>query len=441
MRDAMTLTPQDFTPKLALPFLLPGQAQKHVTLNESLRAIDALLMGAVEASDIAQPPADPESGQAWILPENPAGVWADHAYELAVWQDGAWAFYPPQDGWRVWSKAGGALLVYETGVWRAIEAGATERVEQLGIGADPDAANTFAAKLNGALFTADETSGGGTGDLRISLNKEAPGNLLSLLFQTGYEGRAEIGLTDSDALAVRVSDDGTVWSDALIVDHATGHIGIGQAADDGDTLSVRDRLTVSGDDGYFTLKGSGTVDMARNTGGPIYLRTRSPGSNLSFGATDSGGSLTNGAVVIRADQQDVLFKFSPAPASSGDIDLGSGSRAFRDLYLTNAPTIASDVRGKHEVEPFRQGLELINLLMPVTYMRDDGEPYHVGLIAQQVKLALQRSGLEGSAIWRLADEDDADSLQSVSYTELIPALIDAVQELTMRIEDLERVAA
>ena len=32
----------DFTPNLELPYLLSNQAQKHVTLNESLRALDGL---------------------------------------------------------------------------------------------------------------------------------------------------------------------------------------------------------------------------------------------------------------------------------------------------------------------------------------------------------------------------------------------------------------
>lgn len=32
----------DFTPSLSLPFLLPAQAQKHVTVNESLAASDGV---------------------------------------------------------------------------------------------------------------------------------------------------------------------------------------------------------------------------------------------------------------------------------------------------------------------------------------------------------------------------------------------------------------
>ena len=37
------MSASDFTHHLGLPYLLSNQAQKHVTLNESLRALDGLL--------------------------------------------------------------------------------------------------------------------------------------------------------------------------------------------------------------------------------------------------------------------------------------------------------------------------------------------------------------------------------------------------------------
>ena len=38
----------DNSPRLDLPFILPSQAQKHVTHNEALRLLDALVQLAVE---------------------------------------------------------------------------------------------------------------------------------------------------------------------------------------------------------------------------------------------------------------------------------------------------------------------------------------------------------------------------------------------------------
>lgn len=123
-----------------------------------------------------------------------------HDDEIAAWQDGAWAFIAPVTGWRVY-VADEALLC----VWS-------------------DAANPFAAKLNKALWSAKAVGEGGDGDLRYTLNKEAPGNVISLLMQSGWSGRAEIGLTGDDDLRVKVSADGASWTEALAIDRTDGRV-------------------------------------------------------------------------------------------------------------------------------------------------------------------------------------------------------------------------
>jgi hypothetical protein len=46
--------------------------------------------------------------------------------------------------------------------------------------------------------------------------------VLSLLLQSGYGGRAEIGLIGDDDLGLKVSGDGSTWRQALRIDRATG---------------------------------------------------------------------------------------------------------------------------------------------------------------------------------------------------------------------------
>ena len=53
-------------------------------------------------------------------------------------------------------------------------------------------------------------------------------HVLSLLMQSGWSGRAEIGLVGSDDLGFRVSADGSVWKDALIADRASGAVSFPQ---------------------------------------------------------------------------------------------------------------------------------------------------------------------------------------------------------------------
>lgn len=65
------------TTRLALPYLAAGQAQKHVTVNESLRRLDALVqLSAVSATTTAQP-ASPSDGDIYLLPTGKTGAtWA-----------------------------------------------------------------------------------------------------------------------------------------------------------------------------------------------------------------------------------------------------------------------------------------------------------------------------------------------------------------------------
>ena len=128
------------TPKLGLPYLAANQAQKHVTVNESLRLLDALIQIAVETAAVATPPATPAEGQSWIVAASPSGAWAGQGGKLAAWQDGAWVFHPPRDGWIVWDRATAQILVWRAGLaaWAPLTAGAlTDATFVLQDDADP----------------------------------------------------------------------------------------------------------------------------------------------------------------------------------------------------------------------------------------------------------------------------------------------------------------
>ena len=109
------------SPSLKLPYLAAEQAQKHVTVNESLRMLDALVQASVRNSDAIAPPANPSEGERYLLGSSPQGAWAEQGGALAAWQDGAWAFFAPQPGWRIWDEKESALLVYDGARWRRLE--------------------------------------------------------------------------------------------------------------------------------------------------------------------------------------------------------------------------------------------------------------------------------------------------------------------------------
>ena len=96
----------EYSARLSLPFLLPGQAQKEAFHNEALSLVDALLHAAVEGIAAAPPPT-PSEGECWIVGSGATGAWSEQADWLAQWIAGGWRFLPPIPGMSVWDKAAG----------------------------------------------------------------------------------------------------------------------------------------------------------------------------------------------------------------------------------------------------------------------------------------------------------------------------------------------
>jgi hypothetical protein len=130
------------------------------------------------------------------------------------------------------------LIAFDGGAWVPL----LQDVALLGLGTLADAVNPFSAKLNGALWTARYDSEGGDGNLRYTLNKEESADTLSMLFQTDWSGRAEIGLIGDDNVRLKVFPDGSAWIDAVVVDRATGRIGLGMRQNLCSTLHFREVL-------------------------------------------------------------------------------------------------------------------------------------------------------------------------------------------------------
>lgn len=109
------------SPHLGMTYLEAAQAQKHVTVNEALRRLDGIVQLSVLDRDLTEPPGSPAPGDGdrYLVADSASGDWAGKDGRIAAWQDGAWAYFVPQEGWICWVADEAALLIYADGEWGA----------------------------------------------------------------------------------------------------------------------------------------------------------------------------------------------------------------------------------------------------------------------------------------------------------------------------------
>ena len=116
------------------------------------------------------------------------------------------------------------------------------------------------------------------------INRRSTDNTASLVFQTGFSGRAEIGLLGGKNLKVKVSSDGQDFSDALQVNVASGNIGVGR--------SPATKLDVDGPIRCKSYKVAETPIAAEIGAGAVdfLCRTRREARQLLFPTAPNGGA-------------------------------------------------------------------------------------------------------------------------------------------------------
>ena len=208
------------TTRLSLPYIAPQQAQKQVTCNEAMAALDQLVQPAVKSRSVAVPPASPAEGDSYIVAPSATGAWAGKDNRFAAWLSGAWSFRVPGSGWLAYVEDSTELAVYQAGAWVPFVTNGGAAVAKFGINTTADLTSRLAVASAASLFT---HAGAGH---RMSLNKASAADTVSLLLADNFSGRAEIGLTGDDALHVKVSPNGSSWIEALTIAQASGLISL-----------------------------------------------------------------------------------------------------------------------------------------------------------------------------------------------------------------------
>jgi Protein of unknown function (DUF2793) len=272
----------DTSPFLALPLLMPSQNDKHITHNEALLRLEALVHLSVEEAASTAPPVAPIEGERRLIGASASGVFAGRSGQVAHWRDGGWHFATPRRGWLAHVATDGRILVHDGTQWVDLK---VARADTLGIATPADATNRLAVAAPATLFTHVGD------DHRIKVNKAGSANSASVLFQSAWSGRAEFGLTGDDRFHLKVSPDGTTWSEALVADPATGRVGIATAAPSV-TLHVNGLVRLAA-----LAKASLPAPADAGAGALVVVSDEAGGATLAFSDGTDWRRVTDRAVV------------------------------------------------------------------------------------------------------------------------------------------------
>jgi len=189
------------------------------------------------------------------------------------------------------------------------------------------------------------------------------------------------------------------------------------------------------------------VDLEISDGGSSYLRVtstdnsqigidlvRAGTSNSDFRIANNGGILEfQQSLDINGSTPTALLGLTTVAsrpnATALNLDLGISGKRWRDVYITGGVMSSSDRRLKQEIESIQYGLNEVLKLKPVQYTwKSNPEKEDLGLIAQDVERVIPQV---------VGTPQNSDDHYSINYTELIPVMIKAIQELSEQVDALK----
>lgn len=192
----------NITPRLALPFIQTAQAQKEVTHNNALNALDALMRPVVQSMNVNTPPGSPTIGDCHIVGSAPTGAFVGHSNKIAYYSENGWLFYAPFKWLDIVNEADDTRYCYNGTAW--VEFGLLMR----------DAGDY----LRVSHKEEEVTLSGATTSSTITIPNRA--------LVIAVNARVTLAVTGATSFSVGVSGDATRYGNALTTALDTTNVGV-----------------------------------------------------------------------------------------------------------------------------------------------------------------------------------------------------------------------
>lgn len=250
---------------------------------------------------------------------------------------------------------------------------------------------------------------------------------------TSAETKLEVSLATS-ATTPLVQIENTSTGDASLLFDSGNDFTIGVDNSDGDKFKISD-ATFLGSLDRLVIDGSGYVGINTNLpkrglhlgGSSVYNTSIAFHNTASTGNWNIGHSNNSIYYTYITDDfatygSDIFQMTSTSFWTRTNANLGSAGYKWGTVYATNGTINTSDRRLKNNVTGLKYGLFEVLQLTPVTYKWNNktiDNKTHLGLIAQGVQKIIPEI---------ISVADNEEQTLSLSYTELIPVTIKAIQE-------------
>lgn len=259
-----------------------------------------------------------------------------------------------------------------------------------------------------------------------------------------------IGTDTSNSNAFTIGNSSSVGTSPKIVIQTGGNVGIGTASplallDVAVLSSGARRLLVNYADSLITLQGANT--NANNE------TLRIAGDNLIFSTGTSGGTGTERMRITSGGEIQVGNAVGGSDSDTGtrisatnmrQSTSGTGAHDFHDFYrgtegslarvgnirttgTTTSYNTSSDYRLKEDLQDFT-GLDMVSKIPVYDFKWKTDESRSYGVMAHELQEVLPDA---------VSGEKDAEEMQGVDYSKIVPLLVKSIQELKAEIETLK----
>ena len=223
---------------------------------------------------------------------------------------------------------------------------------------------------------------------------------------------------------------------------------IGKVSNGGNSASNSQNTTLGNETMAAASAGYGNTAIGHSA-----LNDHTSGINNCCVGREAGDKITSGGNNVMIGYDAGSDGLTTVTTGSNNVVIGNVSTAVSEVKVDW--TVGSDQRDKTDIEtlPDNAGLNFVNQMRPVTYVWDNRSNYykptdenfgerdhskkskikHVGFIAQEIKAIEESIGWTDDHIVNTSNELS----YKLMYSQVIPMLTKAIQELSAKVEELE----